>query len=75
MTETLTPQSGTTVGTDEEFRARLRDFLTTNHPGRPPKDPAEKLAWQKAWLATLFDGGFAGPSWPREYGGMALDFA
>jgi alkylation response protein AidB-like acyl-CoA dehydrogenase len=75
MTDTLAPQSGTTVETDEEFRARLRDFLATNHPGRPPKDPAEKLAWQKAWLATLFDGGFAGPSWPREYGGMDLDFA
>ena len=75
MTGTLTPQFGTTVETDEDFRARLRDFLTTNHPGRPPKDPAEKLAWQKSWLATLFDGGFAGPSWPREYGGMDLDFA
>jgi alkylation response protein AidB-like acyl-CoA dehydrogenase len=75
MTETLTPRFGTTVETDEDFRARLRDFLTTNHPGRPPKDPAEKLAWQKSWLAALFDGGFAGPSWPREYGGMDLDFA
>jgi alkylation response protein AidB-like acyl-CoA dehydrogenase len=61
--------------TDEEFRARLREFFTTHHPGRAPKDPAERLAWQKAWLATLFDAGFAGPSWPREYGGMDLPFA
>ena len=75
MTDTLTPQAGTTVESDEQFRARLRDFLTSNHPGRPPKEPAEKIAWHKAWLATLFDAGFAGPSWPREYGGMALDFA
>jgi alkylation response protein AidB-like acyl-CoA dehydrogenase len=75
MTDTLTTQAESTVESDEEFRARLRDFLTTNHPGKAPKDPAEKLAWQKAWLATLFDGGFAGPSWPREYGGMELDFA
>ena len=71
---TLTEQTGT-VETDEEFRARLRGFLTENHPGRPPKDPAEKIAWQKAWLAALFDAGFAGPSWPREYGGMDLPFA
>jgi alkylation response protein AidB-like acyl-CoA dehydrogenase len=71
---TLTEQPGT-VETDEEFRARLREFLTAHHPGKPPKDPAEKVAWQKSWLATLFDAGFAGPSWPREYGGMDLPFA
>jgi alkylation response protein AidB-like acyl-CoA dehydrogenase len=61
--------------TDDEFRARLRTFLTEYHPGRRPKDHTERLAWQKKWLATLFDGGYAGPSWPREYGGMALSFA
>ncbi|WP_406497164.1 acyl-CoA dehydrogenase family protein [Streptomyces sp. NBC_01604] len=61
--------------TDDEFRARLRAFLTGRHPGRRPKDPAERLAWRKAWLATLFDAGYAGPSWPREYGGMELSFA
>lgn len=61
--------------TDEQFRTRLRDFLTTNHPGKGPRDPAERVAWQKAWLNRLYDAGFAGPSWPREYGGMDLDFA
>lgn len=61
--------------TDEEFRARLREFLVANHPGKRPKDRDERLKWQKAWNATLFDAGFAGPSWPREYGGMALSFA
>jgi alkylation response protein AidB-like acyl-CoA dehydrogenase len=61
-------------GTDEEFRAALRAFLTDNHPGRGPKDPAERLAWQKAWAATMFDAGYAGPSWPLEYGGMGLSF-
>ncbi|MFG1923400.1 acyl-CoA dehydrogenase family protein [Cryptosporangium sp. NPDC048952] len=60
---------------DGEFRARLRDFLTSHHPGRPPKPPEERLRWNKAWLATLFDAGFAGPSWPREFGGMELSFA
>lgn len=61
--------------TDEEFRARLRNFFTTHHPGRAPRDPAERLSWQKQWLATLYDNGYAGPSWPREHGGMALPFA
>jgi alkylation response protein AidB-like acyl-CoA dehydrogenase len=59
---------------DEEFRARLRAFLTDNHPGKRPRDVIERRAWQKAWLARLFDGGFAGPGWPREYGGMELPF-
>ncbi|MBB3665597.1 alkylation response protein AidB-like acyl-CoA dehydrogenase [Prauserella sediminis] len=62
------------VETDEEFRARLRAFLTEHHPGKRPRDAVERLAWQKRWRATLFDAGFAGPSWPREYGGMDLSF-
>ena len=61
--------------TDEEFRARLRAFLTEQHPGRRPTDPAERLAWHKKWLALLYGAGYAGPSWPREYGGMNLSFA
>jgi alkylation response protein AidB-like acyl-CoA dehydrogenase len=60
---------------DTAFRERLRTFLSEHHPGKPPKDPAQSLAHQRAWLATLFDAGFAGPSWPREYGGMELSFA
>ncbi|MCD4533049.1 acyl-CoA dehydrogenase family protein [Nocardioides sp. cx-169] len=60
---------------DEEFRARLRAFFSERHPGRAPKDPEQRLAWNRAWLATLFDQGYAGPSWPREHGGMALPFA
>jgi alkylation response protein AidB-like acyl-CoA dehydrogenase len=60
--------------TDEVFRRRLREFFTAHHPGRPPKDSGERNAWQKAWNATLFDAGLAGPSWPRVYGGMDLSF-
>jgi alkylation response protein AidB-like acyl-CoA dehydrogenase len=61
--------------TDEAFRARLREFFTARHPGRPPKDPRERVVWTKAWLATLFDNGYAGPGWPAEFGGMELPFA
>jgi alkylation response protein AidB-like acyl-CoA dehydrogenase len=60
--------------TDEEFRARLRTFLTDNHPGRRPRGTRERSSWQQSWRATLFDAGYAGPSWPREYGGMDLSF-
>lgn len=76
MTSTAVPQHrDNPVETDTEFRARLRAFLSEHHPGRRPKDSAARLAWQKSWLATLFDAGYAGPSWPREYGGMGLSFA
>ncbi|MFD4508127.1 acyl-CoA dehydrogenase family protein [Streptomyces sp. NPDC058457] len=57
------------------FRSRLRDFLTGHGPGRRPRDPEERFAWTRAWQAALFDHGFAGPSWPEEYGGMDLPFA
>lgn len=63
------------IESDQAFRDRLRQFLADHHPGRPPKDPRERLAWTKAWLATLFDHGYAGPGWPREFGGMELSFA
>ena len=63
------------IETAAQFRDRLRGFLTAHHPGKPPRDPQERLSWQKAWAATMFDAGLAGPSWPRAYGGMDLSFA
>src|SRR6195952_164089 len=75
MTGATTREPDVVTETDEEFPTRLRAFLTTHHPGKSPKDPEARLAWRKSWLALLFDAGFAGPSWPREYGGMALSFS
>lgn len=62
------------AATDEEFRATLREFLATKGPGPRPRDPGERVAWTKAWHAILVDNGYAGPSWPVEYGGMDLPF-
>src|ERR1700727_1142020 len=56
-------------------RARVPVFPPPPPRGRPPKDPRERVAWTKAWLATLFDNGYAGPGWPGEFGGMELPFA
>ncbi|WGL54032.1 acyl-CoA dehydrogenase family protein [Nocardioides sp. BP30] len=75
MTAATQTQHALDAETDEEFRARLRAFLAGNAPGPRPKDPREKIAWTKAWHATLVDNGYAGPSWPREYGGMDLPFS
>ncbi len=60
---------------DEEFRVELRRFLTEHNPGKPPKNPTDRLQWQRDWAATKFDLGFAGPGWPVEFGGMGLSFA
>ena len=69
-----TDRPTTTQTADEQFRAELAAFLADNHPGKGPKDPTERLAWQRGWLALLFDAGYAGPSWPVEFGGMDLSF-
>jgi alkylation response protein AidB-like acyl-CoA dehydrogenase len=56
----------------EEFRTRLRSFLTEHHPGKPERGGAARLAHARAWASTLADHGFAGPAWPRRWGGMEL---
>lgn len=62
------------VESDDEFRARLRHFLREHQPGRAPRPRLERVAWQKAFLAQLYDHGFAAPSWPIALGGMDLPF-
>jgi alkylation response protein AidB-like acyl-CoA dehydrogenase len=55
------------------LRDKIREWLATNVPRtrRPPegKDAAE---FDQAWQRRLFDGGFAGISWPAAYGGAGL---
>ncbi|HEY3713682.1 MAG TPA: acyl-CoA dehydrogenase family protein [Jatrophihabitantaceae bacterium] len=58
----------------DRFRDQLRGFLAEHHPGRSPKGSRrERTDWQRAWSTTLYDNGWAGPSWPVRYGGMDLD--
>jgi len=58
------------------FRLEVRAWLAENLPpgfGTPgyrgPRDPAQRLAVAKSWQRQLFEGGYAGFSWPTEYGG------
>lgn len=57
----LPGHAASSAPTDEEFRRLFRAFLAEHHPGPRPKDAQAQLAWQKAWLAALYDAGFAGP--------------
>lgn len=56
----------------DALRARLRSFLEANHPGRPAKGEVARTEWMNAWACCLADNGFAGPAWPKEWGGMEL---
>lgn len=59
----------------EALRARVKEFLRSNHPGRPPRDPEKRRLWLKTWARTLADNGFAGPAWPKAWGGMELSLS
>ena len=59
---------------DEAFRRELRAFLAAHDLGPAPRGP-DRLPWQRRWQAVLVDGGWAGPSWPKDVGGMDLPFS
>ena len=62
----------------EEFRARARAWLADNMPPLglahtvPEHANDERWAFERTLQRTLFDGGFAGLCFPREYGGQGL---
>jgi alkylation response protein AidB-like acyl-CoA dehydrogenase len=58
------------------FRVELRAWLADALPRLPWPEPVEltdKLPFWRQWQRLLFDGGYAGLSWPREYGGRGAD--
>ena len=69
MDFTFTPQQ-------EAFRQELTSWLSTHVPPesaqlrhlQPQASPSD-LKFLKDWQKTVYEGGWAGVSWPREYGG------
>ncbi|MBX3530250.1 MAG: acyl-CoA dehydrogenase family protein [Rhizobiaceae bacterium] len=57
-----------------QFRAEVRDWLRANAPRekRPIWDPQAMRAFDAEWQRRQYEGGWAGISWPREYGGRGL---
>ncbi len=68
--------------TDSElkFRDELRAWMKANLPAKseqPPKTAdtyTEYNAFLKGWQRKLYDGGYAGINWPKEYGGRGASF-
>ncbi|MUL84367.1 MULTISPECIES: acyl-CoA dehydrogenase family protein [unclassified Mycolicibacterium] len=80
MTDTVsTPATTESV---EEFALRARAWLAENMPAIDRDNPpfavrAEAESWERAkeLQKRLYAGGFAGICFPREYGGLGLDYA
>jgi alkylation response protein AidB-like acyl-CoA dehydrogenase len=53
------------------FRDELRGWLRENPPDPEPVGGGEEAhyAWRRDWQRRLYDGGWAAPAWPTEYGG------
>jgi alkylation response protein AidB-like acyl-CoA dehydrogenase len=62
MDLTLTP-------TELQFRDEVRGWLQDNHPGPRPEGDDEGFDFLRAWQRTLNERGWAGLTWPVEYGG------
>ena len=63
MDLSLTPE-------EESFRDELRAWLEENHPGPVPQGGDQvQFEFERAWQRKLHDAGWAGVSWPKEYGG------
>ena len=73
MDFTLTPDQ-------HAFRESVRTWLKANIPsewkalGATEVPRADMYEFGRRWQRRLFDGGFIGVTWPREYGGQGLTF-
>ncbi len=64
---------------DDEFRARFREWLTGHYPDEWRQDerrPYLRLVGEdlRACMRLLNRDGWRSPAWPREHGGMGLSF-
>jgi alkylation response protein AidB-like acyl-CoA dehydrogenase len=54
------------------FRDELREWLESNPVPDPPSEGGGEAAyhvWRRDWQRQLYDGGWAAPHWPSEFGG------
>ena len=51
------------------FRDEVRGWLREHRPGPEPESVEDIFDFRVRWQRTLFEAGYAGIAWPREYGG------
>jgi alkylation response protein AidB-like acyl-CoA dehydrogenase len=58
------------------FRSELRDWLRSNLPAdwaeQPPQVGNYDVDFLRDWSRRLYDAGYVGITWPKEYGGIGL---
>jgi alkylation response protein AidB-like acyl-CoA dehydrogenase len=54
---------------EQAFRDELRAWLADHHPGEDPPGDDAAFEHRRQWQRQLYDAGYAGFSWPKEYGG------
>jgi alkylation response protein AidB-like acyl-CoA dehydrogenase len=56
---------------ENAFRTELRKWLADNPPSPKPTTGGEDAdyAWRREWQHELYEGGWAAPAWPAEFGG------
>jgi alkylation response protein AidB-like acyl-CoA dehydrogenase len=60
----------TLTSEEQAFRDEVRTWLAENHPGPAPEgDDSAQFEFQRQWQRTMHEAGWAGVSWPKEYGG------
>jgi alkylation response protein AidB-like acyl-CoA dehydrogenase len=63
---------------EAKFRARLREWLHANVPSDAGFDPAHPRGDEnvsRRWARKLYEAGYAGLTWPKEYGGAGAPYA
>ena len=61
---------------EADFRTAARAWLAENLPQLAWPEPAnleKRAVFWREWQRRLFEGGYAGLTWPQEYGGQGLD--
>ncbi len=54
---------------EQAFQDEVRAWLEENHPGPEPESEQGKFEFRREWQRKLHEAGWAGISWPKEYGG------
>ena len=58
---------------DQNFRQRARAWLSTNVPTTPrPANGHGAEQFDRDWQRKMYEHGWAGVSWPKEFGGLGL---
>ncbi|ABL80328.1 MULTISPECIES: acyl-CoA dehydrogenase family protein [unclassified Nocardioides] len=63
----------TMTAAELRFRDELRGWLAVNPPGVAPMGDEASFDFRRAWQRRMYESGWVGIHWPREYGGRGAN--